>query len=68
MWVERPRSRLTLMSNTRAWTLSSPADNLYPMADARDLATDSELAAAELAWLNARLEEYRELLQYLRDH
>lgn len=38
------------------------------MADARDLGTDSELAPAELAWLNARLEEYRELLQYLRDH
>lgn len=38
------------------------------MSDARDLAIDSELDQAELDWLNARLEEYRDLLQYLRDH
>lgn len=55
-------------SNTRAWILSSPADNLYPMSEARDVATDSELSQAHLAWLDARLEEYRDLLQYLRDH
>ena len=55
-------------SNRRAWILSSLADNLYPMPEARDLATNTELLAAELAWLNARLEEYRDLLQYLRDH
>jgi hypothetical protein len=38
------------------------------MFDARDLATDTELSPTELAWLNARLEEYRALFQYLRDH
>lgn len=55
-------------SNTRAWILASPADNLYPMSEARDVATDAELSQADLAWLDARLEEYRDLLQYLRDH
>jgi hypothetical protein len=38
------------------------------MSEARDVATDAELSQAELAWLNARLEEYRDLLEYLRDH
>jgi hypothetical protein len=38
------------------------------MPEARDLATDTELAATEFAWLEARLEEYQDLLQYLRDH
>lgn len=38
------------------------------MTEARDVARDTDLDAKELAWLNARLEEYRELLQYLRDH
>lgn len=38
------------------------------MSEARDLAIDSELDQVELDWLNARLEEYRDLLQYLRDH
>ena len=34
----------------------------------KHVATDAELSQTELAWLNARLEEYRDLLQYLRDH
>jgi len=38
------------------------------MPEARDIATEAELSQAELAWLDARLEEYRDLLQYLRDH
>lgn len=38
------------------------------MPEARDLDTDAELAVAELDWLNERLEEYRDLLPYLRDH
>jgi hypothetical protein len=38
------------------------------MSEARDIATDTELDASELVWLNARLEEYRDLLQYLREH
>jgi hypothetical protein len=45
-----------------------PADNLYPMSEAREVATDAGLSQADLAWLDARLEEYRDLLQYLRDH
>jgi hypothetical protein len=53
---------------SEAWILSSAADTIYPMSDARDLANHTELSPTELAWLNARLEEYRELLQYLRDH
>lgn len=48
--------------------MSSPADNLSPMSEARDVATDTGLSQADLAWLDARLEEYRDLLQYLRDH
>ena len=55
-------------SNMSAWILSSPADNLYPMSEARDVATDAELPQVDLAWINARVEEYRDLLQYLRDH
>jgi hypothetical protein len=38
------------------------------MTEARDLNQDSQLEPDELAWLDARLEEYRELLEYLRDH
>jgi hypothetical protein len=56
------------VSNNRAWILSSATDNLHHMSEARDLATDTERSAAELAWLDACLEEYRDLLQYLRDH
>ena len=59
---------LPLRSNISAWILSSPADNLSPMSEARDVATDTELSQAELAWLDARLAEYRDLLQYLQDH
>jgi hypothetical protein len=38
------------------------------MTEARDPAPVTELEPHELAWLTARLEEYRELLEYLRDH
>jgi len=38
------------------------------MSEARGVAPDTGLSQAELAWLDARLEEYRDLLQYLRDH
>ncbi|CAN5743955.1 hypothetical protein BH23ACT5_BH23ACT5_21600 [soil metagenome] len=50
--------------------MDSVVDARYPMnmTEARDLAIDTELEAAELAWLSARLDEYRDLLQYLRDH
>jgi len=40
----------------------------FKMTEARDLNQDSKLEPDELAWLDARLEEYRELLEYLRDH
>ena len=63
-----PFVSLPLGSNIRAWILSSPADNLSPVSEARDVATDTELSQAELAWLGACLEQYRDLLQYLRDH
>jgi hypothetical protein len=38
------------------------------MSEASDVTTDSQLEAADVAWLNARLEEYRDLLDYLREH
>lgn len=38
------------------------------MPEIPDPVTETELPAAELAWLNAQLEQYRDLLQYLRDH
>jgi hypothetical protein len=38
------------------------------MTEARDLAPVPELEPKEVEWLNARLNEYRELLEYLRDH
>jgi hypothetical protein len=40
----------------------------HPMSVASDPAAKTELSASELASLEARLEEYQELLQYLRDH
>lgn len=38
------------------------------MSEARDLVTDQSIDAVDLAWLGAALEEYGELLEYLRDH
>ena len=38
------------------------------MSEARDLSADTQLEQDELDWLSERLEEYRELLAYLRDH
>lgn len=38
------------------------------MSEARDLVTDQDIDAADLAWLEATQEEYKALLQYLRDH
>ena len=46
------------------------ADSRYAFSVtvARDLASSSELEPADLAWLIARLDEYRDLLEYLREH
>lgn len=51
-------------------TLESVVTDRYPlnMSEARDLVTDQDIDAADLAWLEATLEEYEALLQYLRDH
>lgn len=38
------------------------------MSEARDSPTDQDISAVDLAWLEAALEEYKALLQYLRDH
>lgn len=38
------------------------------VTEARDLATSTEPEAPEFAWPNARLDEYRDLLEYLRKH
>lgn len=38
------------------------------MTEGRDLTTDSQLEPDELVWLEERLVEYRELLEYLRLH
>ena len=40
----------------------------WSVTEARDLQTTTELEPNELAWLDARLDEYRDLLEYLRDH
>jgi len=37
-------------------------------SEARDLATDPNIEAVDLAWLKATLKEYKTLLQDLRDH
>lgn len=51
-------------------SLDSVVDDRYPlsMSEASDLATDQDMNAADLAWLEAALEEYKALLQYLREH
>jgi hypothetical protein len=38
------------------------------MSEARDLTTDSLLEPDELVWLEERIVEYREMLEYLRTH
>jgi hypothetical protein len=38
------------------------------MSEARDLTTDRDIDAVDLSWLEATLEEYASLLQYLREH
>lgn len=38
------------------------------MSEARKVATDQDITAVDLAWLEAALEEYEALLQYLREH
>lgn len=38
------------------------------MSEARDFATDQDIDAVDLAWLEATLEDYKALLEYLRDH
>jgi hypothetical protein len=40
----------------------------WTMSEARDLKTNTDLGPSELAWLDERLAEYRDLLEYLRDH
>ena len=38
------------------------------MTEARDRTMDSQLEPDELVWLEERLVEYREMLEYLRVH
>lgn len=38
------------------------------MSEARDLVTDQDIDPVDLAWIEANLEEYQALLEYLRDH
>ncbi len=38
------------------------------MTEARKVEAETQLDAAELDWLEARLEEYRDLLVYLGEH
>lgn len=38
------------------------------MTEARELAIDSNIEPDELVWLEERLLEYREMLEYLRVH
>lgn len=62
--------RCHIESGIKRETLDSVVGDRYPlgMSDARELATDQDIDAVDLAWLEASLEEYRALLQYLRDH
>lgn len=45
-----------------------PARYHEAMSDAHDLVTDTGLKPEELEWLNERMAEYRDLLEYLREH
>lgn len=51
-------------------TLETVAPGRYPLAmsEARDLVTDQDIDPVDLAWIEANLEEYQALLEYLRDH
>lgn len=50
--------------------MDSVTDSRYALSvtEARDLTTDTLLEPTDLAWLLARLDEYRDLLEYLREH
>lgn len=63
-------SSTQLEADVKRVSLDSVVDDRYPlsMSEARDLATDQDMNAADLAWLEAALEEYKALLQYLREH
>jgi hypothetical protein len=51
-------------------TLETVVPDRYPltMPEARNQVTDQDIDPVDLAWLEAALEEYRALLEYLRDH
>lgn len=51
-------------------SLDSVVADRYPftMSEAREVAKDQDITAVDLAWLEAALEEYKALLQYLREH
>jgi hypothetical protein len=51
-------------------TLETVVPDRYPltMSEARNQVTDQDIDPVDLAWLEGALEEYRELLEYLRDH
>jgi hypothetical protein len=40
----------------------------WTVSEARDLQTNTDLEPSELVWLDECLAEYRDLLEYLRDH
>lgn len=51
-------------------TLETVVSDRYPltMSEARDQGSERGIDSVDLAWLEAALEEYRALLEYLRDH
>lgn len=62
------RTSTAFASGSETWIVSLVADTLLGVTEARDLTTGSELEPADIVWLIARLDEYRELLEYLREH
>jgi len=76
MWLARRGAPPTglpsrhLEADIKRQTLDSVVAYRYPgtMSEARDLTTDRDIDAVDLSWLEATLEEYASLLQYLREH
>ena len=66
----RTPHRLASRPRSNAETLDSVVLDRYPfaMSEAREVATDQDISAVDLAWLDAALEEYKALLLYLREH
>lgn len=68
--IPTPRPSTQAGNEIKRTSLDSVVADRYPftMSEAREVATDQDITAVDLAWLEAALEEYKALLQYLREH